>query len=458
MKVRTYLERSVSAAVINARNQPKLTISFYKAVHNVCKKLGVSRAQLLNCDETGIALDRLGRQRVVGAVGRKTAPRILLEELAGRHATVTYLPFANAEGEILLHVVVVLGLARGNSDVRSLTPAQSAVVASSATDFLAFRTPNGFVNTQVFIASLRALVAKLPEGEKAVLLLDGCSTHLATDVVSEFCEHERLQLLYFPPNCTSFLQPLDVGVFNHVKREMQSALKGNRDLKSGDSLPMASTIRAVRLLDHAIEYGTIHSRIEAAFTKLGLPPTSSGAPSELLHDVHGAGAVASLQHAEDVAVHAFRHAVAVSDEGGGHMQLRSTPVAQARVESDIRSSVAATLSGRRSNSMQSRLQQYGGILSAASAQALRPGIPLIVREAAAQPPVIPELSASDIPPTGLRTSDFIEDSDETFSDSTETYVTSPPGPTQRARTGPTPPRMDLASILIQRHKEQRGRN
>ena len=51
-------------------------------------------------------------------------------------------------------------------------------------------------------------------------------------------------------------------------------------------------------------------------------------PSKLLHDVHGAGAVASLQHAEDAAVHAFRHVVAVSDEGGGHMQLRSTPVVQ----------------------------------------------------------------------------------------------------------------------------------
>lgn len=57
------------------------------------------------------------------------------------------------------------------------------------------------------------------QGRKVCLLLDNCSAHQIDDVVLTNTEVE-----YFPPNCTSLIQPLDQGVIVSLKRAYRSRL------------------------------------------------------------------------------------------------------------------------------------------------------------------------------------------------------------------------------------------
>ena len=57
-----------------------------------------------------------------------------------------------------------------------------------------------------------------------ILALDACSTHW-TQSVARAAAESNLALLFVPPHTTSFLQPLDVHVFQHVKRAARAGLE-----------------------------------------------------------------------------------------------------------------------------------------------------------------------------------------------------------------------------------------
>lgn len=57
------------------------------------------------------------------------------------------------------------------------------------------------------------------QGRKVCLLLDNCSAHRIDDVVLT-----NTEVKYFPPNCTSLIQPLDQGVIVSLKRAYRSRL------------------------------------------------------------------------------------------------------------------------------------------------------------------------------------------------------------------------------------------
>lgn len=58
------------------------------------------------------------------------------------------------------------------------------------------------------------------QGRKVCLLLDNCSAH----IIEDDAELENVQLKFFPPNCTSIIQPLDQGVIQSVKRAYRERL------------------------------------------------------------------------------------------------------------------------------------------------------------------------------------------------------------------------------------------
>ena len=58
---------------------------------------------------------------------------------------------------------------------------------------------------------LEHLLLKYTKGQHAILLWDDCSAHLTEDVRS-FCEANNIHVVLVPRGCTSFGQPLDIGV------------------------------------------------------------------------------------------------------------------------------------------------------------------------------------------------------------------------------------------------------
>ncbi len=57
---------------------------------------------------------------------------------------------------------------------------------------------------------------KIAEGKRGLLILDNMSVHKCKEVL-QTAEKYNFDLLFLPPNTTSFLQPLDIGVNKLLK-------------------------------------------------------------------------------------------------------------------------------------------------------------------------------------------------------------------------------------------------
>ena len=57
----------------------------------------------------------------------------------------------------------------------------------------------------------------LPSERPVLLILDGHRSHIGYEV-RRLAQANGVHLLKLPPHTTHLLQPLDVGVFNHLKR------------------------------------------------------------------------------------------------------------------------------------------------------------------------------------------------------------------------------------------------
>lgn len=68
----------------------------------------------------------------------------------------------------------------------------------------------------VFVPSVEVFLGS----RRALLILDGHSTHVNEEFVSYLREH-HIDTFVLPPNCTQYVQPLDCGIYAHFKRELR---------------------------------------------------------------------------------------------------------------------------------------------------------------------------------------------------------------------------------------------
>lgn len=74
-----------------------------------------------------------------------------------------------------------------------------------------------------------------PVTAKIVLILDNCTAHLSPELLSK----DNVSVLFLPPNCTSLIQPMDMGIIRSLKchyksnflREMIRALNGKETIQ-----------------------------------------------------------------------------------------------------------------------------------------------------------------------------------------------------------------------------------
>lgn len=91
-------------------------------------------------------------------------------------------------------------------------------------------TPSGYMNAELWrsiLAIFLALVEPLQgvgRGKRAVLFVDGCSSHRQVDTVEPLAKSNVL-VIYFPSNTSHILQPLDGYVFACYKPRIRSAIR-----------------------------------------------------------------------------------------------------------------------------------------------------------------------------------------------------------------------------------------
>lgn len=130
----------------------------------------------------------------------KTLATIQLRGRKKVKARVTIALCSNASGSEKMKMLVI-------GSAKSPRCFKGIAVAKKAVEY--FASPMAWMNTTIFNKWLRKFNL-LMHGRRVLLLLDNASSHKA------MCEHKNVEIVFFPPNMTSRIQPLDAGVYLSV--------------------------------------------------------------------------------------------------------------------------------------------------------------------------------------------------------------------------------------------------
>ena len=83
------------------------------------------------------------------------------------------------------------------------------------------RSKSGWFDSETFVDWFKKIIVPFFRGKegKKCMIGDNLSSHLSLEVL-DICEKEGIICCFLPPNATHLLQPLDVCVFNPLKKSM----------------------------------------------------------------------------------------------------------------------------------------------------------------------------------------------------------------------------------------------
>jgi hypothetical protein len=165
-----------------------------------------------NVDETGFSGDQ-GEKKILCARGTKR-PLCITGDNEKIHYTVQNC--CNARGDYLPPMIIYKAKNRLYDTWCKSGPKRAVFTTSNS----------GWIEEDQFIQWLQQLF--VPEirkfGGKHVLILDGHSSHLSLSAI-ELCLNNNITMICLPAHSSHILQPLDVGVYGHVKKVWREILQ-----------------------------------------------------------------------------------------------------------------------------------------------------------------------------------------------------------------------------------------
>ena len=216
-----------------------------------------------NVDETGFSCD----PKKTKIICRKTTKNPLV--LIGNNEKFSYtLEFCcNSVGEYL--PPFVLYKSKHLYDTWCIGGPKNTVYSTS---------PSGWMEAQQFIQWFKSVflvhTAKNP-GEK-VLFFDGHFSHVSIELI-KLAMDNNVKLICLPPHSSHILQPLDVGVYGHVKKEWRKILKDHYGVTSQQNV---DKIFFPKLLNKLFAVGFRASDAILGFCKTGLYPLNKNVISK----------------------------------------------------------------------------------------------------------------------------------------------------------------------------------
>jgi hypothetical protein len=101
-----------------------------------------------------------------------------------------------------------------------------------------------------------------------VLTADGFPGHLSLDI-QKFCNANNIILIILLANATSFIQPLDVGVFKSLKAEVK---KQTRQYKRVENVVELDEVDFIKILSRALKIAVTPELIKKSFETTGIYP------------------------------------------------------------------------------------------------------------------------------------------------------------------------------------------
>jgi hypothetical protein len=174
------------------------------------------RSRIINIDETGV--ERLDAKHLRVVVPAHKEGALALFKQPNDH--VTLVGAVDASGERLPPFFIIKGK-RSPLDLQNVmqrtacTPPNSGWACSV----------NGWITSHIWFNVLEWVVAlKSPTKDNPVLVLADCHSTRFNPAVLQWAMEHHCHVFTLPRNATSFLQPLDVGVFSPVKTALRASM------------------------------------------------------------------------------------------------------------------------------------------------------------------------------------------------------------------------------------------
>lgn len=193
------IPEATSAARARAFNKVQVK-TFFTLLIDVTKQHNFEPHQIWNVDESGFSTVPSQNPKVFATKGRKQVGVLTSAERGQHYTTVCCV---NALGSFIPPAFI---FPRKNMKAELMDRAPTGAVG--------FAQEKGWMNGEVFLKWMQHFVkyAKPSKEAKALLLLDGHSSHKNLDVLT-FAKENNIILFCFPPHCTHKMQPLDVSFF-----------------------------------------------------------------------------------------------------------------------------------------------------------------------------------------------------------------------------------------------------
>ncbi|XP_044761182.1 tigger transposable element-derived protein 6-like [Coccinella septempunctata] len=187
--------------------------SYFELLHEVLKQndLFDKPGCLFNVDETGLQLNN----RPGHVLAEKGARNVVTVTSGEKGETISCIACCNAEGFFLPPVCIFKGKNSKKEWTDSMPPGSHIVMSQKS----AYVTANIFLNW-----FKNHFLPRKGEG-KALLILDGHSSHCSCVELLETAEANDVILLCLPPHSTHYLQPLDRAFFKSLKTFYYQACK-----------------------------------------------------------------------------------------------------------------------------------------------------------------------------------------------------------------------------------------
>ena len=179
-----------------------------------------SLKQLINMDETGFH-SRMDRNRRRKCVYSKSCDTFVTYSEETASTTLSMMVTISANGEALPPMFVC----RENVTFRSteLRKIKDRVYVSRSQKGYASEANMLAWIEQILKAYVQAISEQLPDPtDKVYLVMDNCGIHNTARVKSEMAKIERLEIVWFPPHTSHFLQMLDASIFGVLKTQFRN--------------------------------------------------------------------------------------------------------------------------------------------------------------------------------------------------------------------------------------------
>ncbi|XP_071847471.1 tigger transposable element-derived protein 2-like [Apostichopus japonicus] len=220
---------------------------------------------IYNFDETGFGLSGKPPRYALGSRHMKGALPQMTSSEGKKQITVGVC--ANADGKLLPPYFLFKGTRPNSWDPLAGAPPKS----------VAYFTESGWMTQTSFQYWFQnQFVQNIGNERPLVLLLDSHEGHIAYDLF-QTAEESNIHLYRFLPNATHFLQPLDVGVFGHMKRSYWDYLRKWVARNPGETITQRNVSRIIGNIWEDLERPGL---IRKSFLSSGIFPVNRAAVTD----------------------------------------------------------------------------------------------------------------------------------------------------------------------------------